>query len=127
MALTSSCEDGGIAVDTTDISGTYSYRQFDTTGVQTSSGTLLLRRQDSHLTGQFNIVGSSQVDSIEGSVIEPDTIEFHSHPRRVVLNYALWRGTRDDGIIQGEVFSSRYNPPTIPLRNGTFLAVKVNN
>lgn len=105
VCLVASCNDIGTSVNKLELSGTYTFKGYATSGVLTSTGTLVLERRDSQLTGKLTIGSSSQADSLEGRLVEPDTIELYSNPHQVVLNFILLRGTRNDGSIRGEIYS----------------------
>lgn len=126
LCIVVSCNDTGTSVNKLELSGTYTYKGYDTSGVLTSTGTLILKRTNSQLTGKLTIGSSNQADSVEGRVVEPDTIELYSNPHQVVLNYILWRGIRNDGSIRGEIFSVRFDPGG-QLRIGSFVAIKLSD
>jgi hypothetical protein len=121
LAFVNSCKDFGTSLATTGTSGTYSYKDFNLTGVQIASGILVLRGSDSLLTGELRI--EQQVIVFEGRVQESTRIELFEVqriPRTVLL------GVKDDGTIRGDVYFDTGARPA-PIREGTFRAERIGN
>jgi hypothetical protein len=115
ILFSSSCKDLGTG---TDLSGAYSYTEFDLDGVQVAHGTLVLLRADSQLSGQLQ--SEEQVTFFEGHFPNNvTTIEIWE-----VAQYIGIKGLRaeiDGGSLRGEVLFNTGAGPE-PRKIGTFRA-----
>lgn len=124
LLITSCKNDGGTSTGNTDISGTYSYKGFDTTNTEVSSGTLVLRQTNSELNGDKNITGSIEAGTgtIQGRVVKSDTINLFLNPQQV--GSVELQGAKGDETIHGD---RRLNTGASPISRkiGTFRAIRV--
>lgn len=120
-----SCQDQGAPPLIGDnISGTYGYTSFNLNGVEADSGTLILRKNGSHFSGRLIIIGSAQVDTIEGTVEDSAKVTLFLNPHKVSSIYL--QGVIEDHTISGGLFFDTGGPPVAP-QIGTFRAIRVGN
>lgn len=121
LPFVSSCKDLGTPTSKTEISGTYAYKAFDLSGVQVDSGTLVLRRSDSQLSGELHT--GEGIKIFEGRVLDSAKIELYEPSRSP---YTLLWGAKDDGTIRGDVLYDDEGPLG-PRRIGTFRAERIGD
>ena len=119
LFLLSSCKDFGVPESRVEISGTYSYTAFNLSGTEVASGTLVIARIDSRLSGELTISGN--IKTLEGRV-DSSRIELSDSqiPSTILV------GWKQDGTIEGDVFFESGGPP-VARRIGTFHAGRIGN
>jgi hypothetical protein len=119
LILLSSCNNTSVGPNMIDISGTYAYKEIDSSGSILDSGTLKLTQIDSALTGEIHTQTESAM--IRGQINYAGTIQFSEDPEKIIS--PVWIGLWQGDIIQGYVVISTGGPP-IPQSKQKFLATR---
>jgi hypothetical protein len=99
LSMLSSCQNSGVGPALFDVSGTYAYQAFDSSGSASDSGTLIITQTDSTIGGEIRT--NSISIAIQGEVNDTGYVQFTENPAKVLSH--IWYGTDKGGVITGNV------------------------
>jgi len=119
LFLLSSCDNSNVGPYMIEISGTYAYQIFDSSGTVSDTGILVLNQVDSTLAGEIH----SQTESymIRGQVNSSGYVQFSEKPEKILSPF--WYGFWQSNTIRGYVEVNTGGRAT-PLSKQKFLAVR---